>query len=72
VERLRRIEDEEFKRKRRGEERKRKKVSRKRAGEEGWRGGRRVIYIGRVTGGTFTPDKGQFSPFIFVSFEYLH
>lgn len=37
MERLRRIEDEEFKKKRRGE-RKRKKVSRKRAGEERWGG----------------------------------
>jgi len=31
-------------------------------GGEGAEGRRRVIYIGRVTGGTFTPDKGQFSP----------
>jgi len=38
----------------RGREKERERKSRE--------GGRRVIYIGRVTGGTFTPDKGQFSP----------
>lgn len=65
MERLRRIEDEEFKKERRGE-REKEGERRESLEKEGGRGGeerrRRVIYIGRVTGGTFTPDKGQFSP----------
>lgn len=46
---------------RRSGEKETKEEEREGGGEEK-EGGRRVIYIGRVTGGTFTPDKGQLSP----------
>lgn len=78
MERLRRIEDEEFKKKRRGgggegKERRRKKERKTERGREYGKGGVRAkSNLHRPSHRwSLAPDKGQFS-LIFVSFEYLH